>query len=93
MSCKSVIYFEVSDETMTQRLINRGKTSGRIDDNIETIKNRLETFHNQTKPVIDYYEKQNKVRKIMSEKTPDLIFKEVKLILADLEKGKNFYFF
>ena len=46
---------------MTQRLLERGKTSGRVDDNEETIKKRLDTFHNQTQPVIDYYTKQEKV--------------------------------
>ena len=40
-----VLSFDVSDETMTTRLINRGKSSGRNDDNAETIKKRLVTFH------------------------------------------------
>jgi adenylate kinase len=65
---------------MTERLLNRGKTSGRVDDNEETIKSRLQTFHNQTKPVIDYYEEQNKVRRVSSEKSPDLVFKDIELI-------------
>lgn len=46
---------------MTKRLLHRGQTSGRVDDNEETIKNRLKTFHNQTLPVLDLYEKQGKV--------------------------------
>ena len=54
-----VLYFDVSDDTMTERLLKRGETSGRVDDNEETIKKRLQTFHNQTKPVIDYYSKQD----------------------------------
>jgi len=59
-----VLYFEVSDETMTARLLERGKTSGRVDDNEETIKKRLQTFHNQTRPVIDYFSEKNKVVKV-----------------------------
>ncbi|KAF0305080.1 Adenylate kinase isoenzyme 1 [Amphibalanus amphitrite] len=43
--CTLVIYFELSDEVMTQRLMKRGETSGRVDDNEETIKKRLQTFH------------------------------------------------
>ena len=46
---------------MTERLLNRGKTSGRVDDNEETIKLRLNTFHQITQPVIDYYGQQNKL--------------------------------
>lgn len=37
-------------------MLERAKTSGRSDDNPETIKKRLETFKNATKPIIDYYE-------------------------------------
>ena len=59
-----MLYFEVSDETMTARLLERGKTSGRVDDNEETIKKRLQTFHNQTRPVIDYFSEKNKVVKV-----------------------------
>ena len=40
---------------MTARLLNRGKTSGRADDNEETIKKRLDTFHKHSKPVVEAY--------------------------------------
>jgi len=53
--CRKILYFELSDEVMTQRLLNRGKTSGRVDDNEETIKKRLNTFHQHSKPVIEAY--------------------------------------
>jgi len=49
---------------MTKRLLHRGQTSGRIDDNEETIKKRLKTFHNQTIPVLDLYERQNKLAEV-----------------------------
>ena len=40
---------------MTERLLGRGKTSGRADDNIDTIKLRLDTFHKHSKPVVEAY--------------------------------------
>ncbi|VDQ17356.1 unnamed protein product [Trichobilharzia regenti] len=46
---------------MRQRLLKRGETSGRADDNEETILKRFNTFNELTKPVIDHYKKQNKV--------------------------------
>lgn len=73
----AVLYFEVSDETMTKRLLKRAETSGRVDDNEETIKKRLKTFHNHTQPVIDYYTGQNKVCQIVAEGTIDEIFAKV----------------
>lgn len=75
--CVGVLYFDVSDETMTSRLLKRGETSGRVDDNEETIKKRLQTFHNQTKPVIDYYSQKDKVCKIPAEGSEKDIFAEV----------------
>ena len=61
-----VLYFEVSDDTMKARLLKRGETSGRVDDNEETIAKRLKTFHNHTQPVIDHYAKQNKVKQVIT---------------------------
>ena len=53
--CTKILYFDVKDETMTERLLKRGQSSGRVDDNVETIKKRLDTFHKHSKPVIDAY--------------------------------------
>ena len=46
---------------MTERLKQRGLTSGRTDDDQETIRKRLETFHQHTIPVISYYQQDDKV--------------------------------
>lgn len=60
-----VLVTQVKDETMKTRLLKRAETSGRVDDNEETILKRLKTFHNHTQPVIDYYSQQSKVCKVM----------------------------
>ena len=49
---------------MTKRLLGRAATSGRADDNEETIKKRLVTFHSVTTPVIDHYTKSGKVKTV-----------------------------
>jgi adenylate kinase len=59
--CKLVLYFDVTDDTMVKRLLKRAETSGRVDDNEETIKKRLATFHNHTSPVMDHYKTQGKL--------------------------------
>ena len=55
------IYFKVADETMKKRLLKRAETSGRSDDNEKTIVTRIQTFHQTSQPVIDYYTKQNRI--------------------------------
>ena len=79
-SATAVLYLDVANETMTQRLINRGKTSGRADDNEETIRARLETFSKATAPVVAYYKEKGKlfeVERSIAESSPDAVFNKV----------------
>lgn len=55
---------------MTKRLLKRGETSGRVDDNEETIKKRLDTYYKATEPVIAFYEKRGIVRKVHPRPNP-----------------------
>ena len=51
----TLLNLEVNDNELVERLVERGKTSGRSDDNEATIRKRLEIYHDQTYHVIDYY--------------------------------------
>lgn len=62
---------------MTKRLLKRGETSGRVDDNEETIKKRLDTYYKATEPVIAFYEKRGIVRKVNAEGSVDSVFSQV----------------
>jgi adenylate kinase len=59
-----VIGLEVEDEELIARIVARGKTSGRSDDNEETAKKRLETYYAQTLPLKEFYVSQGKYAKI-----------------------------
>jgi adenylate kinase len=61
---KAVLFLDVADAELTRRLLDRGKTSGRADDNAASIAKRLVTYHEQSFPVIDHYTPQGKVIKI-----------------------------
>lgn len=73
----AVVYLEVSNEIMVQRLLKRAETSGRADDNEETIRKRLDVFQSQTKPVVEYYEGQGKCHKLDGLKSIDEVFEGV----------------
>lgn len=73
----TVIGLEVPDEELTARLVNRGKTSGRADDNPETIKNRLEVYHSTTSPLRDFYIKDGKYTSIHGLGSVDDIFSRI----------------
>ena len=56
----AMLELDVPEEMLMDRLSNRGKTSGRADDNAETIKKRLDVYHAQTTPLIAWYEAEGK---------------------------------
>lgn len=51
----AMIELDVPEDELMKRLVNRGKESGRSDDNEETIKKRLDVYRNQTAPLIGWY--------------------------------------
>lgn len=59
-----LLYVDAKAETMTKRLLKRGETSGRSDDNEDTIKKRLDLYYKATEPVISFYESRGIVRKV-----------------------------
>lgn len=73
----AVVGLEVDDAELIERLLNRGKETGRADDNLETIKKRLAVYHNQTSPLRDYYMKEGKYLKINGSGHVDKIFDSI----------------
>lgn len=73
-----VIGLEVDDEELINRIIMRGKTSGRADDNIETAKKRLDTYYSQTLPLKDFYVNEGKYAKINGVGSIDGIYADIK---------------
>lgn len=61
---KKVLFFTTTEDEMTKRLLERGKTSGREDDNEESIRKRFRVYHDQTMPVIEHYNKSAKVAEV-----------------------------
>ena len=64
----------VDNQELITRLLKRGETSGRSDDNMDTIKKRLEIYHTKTAPVSDFYKNKNKYAAIDGMGTIDEIF-------------------
>lgn len=70
-----MLALDVSEEELLSRLLKRGKTSGRSDDNNETvIRARIAEYHKKTSAVADYYKKFDKVKHVKGEGSIDEIF-------------------
>ena len=78
MQIDAVVGLEVPEEELIKRILLRGQLSGRSDDNEETARKRLETYHNQTSPLKAYYEQQGKYRAINGLGSIDGIFELIK---------------
>lgn len=76
-----VIGLEVDDEELIKRIIARGQTSGRADDNEETAKKRLNTYYSQTLPLKDFYIQQGKYAKINGVGSIDEIYAEISVAI------------
>ena len=76
----------VEEDEVIKRLLNRGKTSGRADDNYETIKKRLQVYQSETKPVCTYYLHRHNYFAINGNYSMDDTFNQIDNILKLIQK-------
>lgn len=80
----AMIELDVPNDKLIERLIKRGKESGRTDDNEETIKKRLDVYATQTKPLIDWYEAEGIHHHINGYGELDRIFADICAVIDSL---------
>ena len=86
MNLTATISLDVEDSVLEDRLIKRGKTSGRLDDqNIEKIRNRFEEYNKKTSPLISYYKSLNKFHSIRGTGTIEDIRDELNKLINQLK--------
>ena len=76
--CAFALYFECSEQVLMGRLLARGQTSQRADDNMETIRMRLRTFYTTSMPVIERYQQQGKLVRLNAEREVEQVYAEVR---------------
>ncbi len=72
-----MIALQVHEEELIKRLLKRGHESGRSDDQLSVIKNRIAVYERDTYPVIDFYQKMQKYRSINGVGTVEEIFERI----------------
>jgi len=77
-----VALLEVDEQELLQRLLARAAKEGRSDDNLESIQRRLRVFHEQTAPLIAFYEKQGVVRRVPGMGDIDAIQQRLRVAVA-----------
>jgi adenylate kinase len=85
MQVNATIALEADEDELTARLLERGKTSGRTDDTDETkIRTRFAEYNAKTAPLIEFYEKQNKLHSVNGIGEIDQITERIASIIASL---------
>jgi adenylate kinase len=77
-----VLELHVDEEELVQRMIHRG----RADDRPEVIRQRLETYRQQTAPLLNYYRQQGRLHTIDGTGDPDEIFGRIKTVVGQLQR-------
>lgn len=83
----AVVGLEVEEKDLIDRMLRRGQESGRADDNIDTIKKRLDVYHNQTSPLKEYYKNEGKYHAINGNGDVENIFGDIKKSLSKVIKN------
>lgn len=77
-----IIFMDADEDTMISRITERSKTSGRNDDNIDSLKKRFVTFRNESMPIVELYDKMGKCRKINGLRAIDEVFEDMQKTFA-----------
>lgn len=78
----TVLFFEIADQVILDRLERRRATEGRADDDPQAVKTRLKAYRAQTAPVLEFYRTQGNVRMIDAVGSVEEIAERVKRVLG-----------
>lgn len=82
----AVLCLEVEEKELIDRVVKRGRVSGRDDDNRETIESRLEVYHIQTEPLKEFYREKGVLRNIQGVGSIDQIFGSIEQVIDQIGK-------
>jgi len=85
MNVSIMLDLVVEEEELIKRLLNRGLTSGRSDDNYETIQRRIQVYHTKTAPVKEFYEQEKLATEIKGTGTLSDIFGRISAAIDTLK--------
>ncbi len=83
-AARHVIYLRCPEPVLVARLRDRAAMCGRFDDNEDTVRKRLATFHDVALPVIHHYMSQGKVTEVDAEQGVEHVYREVEATLESV---------
>jgi adenylate kinase len=84
-----VLNFELPDEMALERLLGRASVEGRSDDAPDKVQHRLDVYHQQTEPLVEYYRARDLLVPIHADKSVEDVFAEVQQVLSATEQASS----
>jgi adenylate kinase len=84
-----VLDFQVPDEMAVERLLGRASVEGRSDDAPDKVQHRLDVYHQQTEPLVEYYRARDLLVPIHAHASVDEVFSEVQQVLSATEQASS----
>ena len=81
MPADEAIHIDIDPETVIKRIAKRAKEEGRSDDAVETVKNRMRVYAEQTAPVADYYEERGLLTRVLGNGPKEEILQRILSVL------------
>ena len=79
-----VPFIDVAQDVLVRRLAKRAEIEGRADDNEETIRVRMEVYHSETAPLLNYYDEKGLLVKIVGEQSIDDVTADLTAVVKDV---------
>lgn len=76
------LFIDCSQEVMEQRLLKRSTHSGRVDDNVDSIRKRFLTYLKDTMPIIEHFDRLGKCRKVDGSKSVDEVWESIRALFV-----------
>jgi UMP-CMP kinase len=83
---EAVLFIDCPENVLEDRILNRGLTSGRSDDNVETVRKRFATYRESTIPILQHYAGSEKLFRVRGDQSKDEVFNHLKNAIIPLVK-------
>lgn len=80
---KFCLFFDCPESVMEERVLARGATSGRSDDNVESIRKRFKVFIESTMPIVEHYKAIGKLRVVKTDRAVPIVWEEIKPLFME----------
>jgi adenylate kinase len=81
----SVVFaLQIPDDVAVERLLRRAEIEGRTDDTLEAIQRRLDTYHRETSPLVEYYRVRGNLIPVHGERSENEVFAEIQSALQQV---------